>query len=42
MSFDKYQDCCLVRGHPDILYLLILHVAWFLLKRAHGFEEEIA
>ena len=26
MLFDKYQDCCLVLGHPDILFNLSLHV----------------
>ena len=31
-----------VSGHPDILSMLSLHVAWFLLKRIYGFEEEIA
>ena len=25
MLFDKYQDCCLVLGHPDILFYLSLH-----------------
>ena len=38
MLFEKYQDCCLVLGHPDILFILSLH----LLKRTDGFEEEIA
>ena len=42
MLFDKYRDCCLVIGHPDILFILSLHVAWFLLKRTYGFEEEMA
>ena len=42
MLFDKYQDCSLVLGNPDILFILSLHVAWFLLKRTYGFEEEIA
>ena len=22
MAFDKYQDCCLVLGHPDIFFIL--------------------
>ena len=26
MLFDKYQDCCLVLGHPDFLFNLSLHV----------------
>ena len=42
MLFDKYQDCCLVLGHPDILFILSLHVVWFLFKRTYVFEEEIA
>ena len=39
MLLDIYQDCCLVFGHPDILFMLSLNVAWFLLKRTYGFEE---
>ena len=42
MLFDKYQDCCLVLGHPDILFILSLHVVWFLFKKTYVFEEEIA
>ena len=37
--FDKYQDCCLVLGHPDILFILSLHIVWFLFKRTYVFEE---
>ena len=29
MAFDKYQDCCLVVGHSDILFLLSLHIDGF-------------
>ena len=25
MLFDKYQGCCLVLGHPNILFILSLH-----------------
>ena len=39
MLSDKYQDCCLVLSNPDILFILSLHVVWFLLERTYGFEE---
>ena len=26
MLFDKYKDCCLVIDHPDIFFILSLHV----------------
>ena len=42
MVWREYQDCSLFLGNPDILFILSLHVAWFLLKRTYGFEEEIA
>ena len=40
--FDKYQNCCLVLGHPDILFLLSLHVAWLLLKRTYAWPSLIS
>ena len=38
MLFEKYQDCCLVLGHPDILFIQSLHVVLFLLKRTYSSE----
>ena len=37
MLFDKYQDCCLVLGHPDILFILSNHVCLFSAQEGIGF-----
>ena len=42
MEFDLYQDYCLVLCHPDILFLLSLHVAWLLLKRPYAWPSLIS
>ena len=42
MLFDKYPDCCLVLGHPDILFILSLHVCLVSAQEDIWFEEDIA
>ena len=42
MLFDEYQDCCLVLGHPDILFILSLHVCLVSAQDDIWFEEDIA
>ena len=37
MAFDKYQDCCLVLGHPDIFFILGLHVCLVSAQEDIGF-----
>ena len=37
MLFDKYQDCCLVLGHPDIFFILSLPVCLVSAQEDIGF-----
>ena len=37
MAFDKYQDCCLVLGHPDILFILSIRVCLLTAQEDKGF-----